>query len=321
MNLKESKQSNCLLAMYLYEMPTEQSLAECLYSISEQSKSVDVIIFTHKLSDEQCAIIKNIAENPYYTLSSRNDKGETTQQKIDATKKLNYTIVSVPNVMNFSEIFNDVFNIASENGYEMISLAEAEDSFSLKWFEISEKYSSENPEIAILLPLIKNSLNGTFTGLLNEAAWAEGMAEEAGKVDINLLMRFNCINPLGAIYKVSSIKEYSEREKDEQGEPLENGKYLPMKKSMKLSHYYEFFLRMIYNDLKVMTVPRLGYELRIVRKETYTDSTCKLPQDITEYSPEQGGISPEEGRYWFELAKKEYFFDEDRKKTYEPTYQ
>jgi hypothetical protein len=313
MNLKESKQSNCLVAMYLNEMPLEQSLTECLYSLSEQSKSVDLVIFTHGLSEDKIASINSIASNPFFTISKRAENGETIVEKVEATKKLNYSIIVSDEALNFSKIYNRTFNLAIQNGYEMISLAEAEDSFSLKWFELSEKYSSENPEVAVLLPLIKNSINGTFTGLLNEAAWAEGMAEEAGKVDINLLMRFNCINPLGAVYKVSLIKEYSETADGEI--------YFPMKESMKLSHYYEFFLRMIYNDLKVMTVPRLGYELRIVRKEVYTDSTCKLPQDITMYPADRGGVTPEEGRFWFELAKKEYFFDEDRKKAYEPVYQ
>jgi hypothetical protein len=312
MNLKESKQSNCLVAMYLYEMPLEQSLAECLYSLSEQSKPVDLVIYTNGLNDEQIAFIEAIANNPFYSISKRNEKGETIVERIDCTKKLIYSIIKCEEPLNFSKIFNKTFNLALENGYEMISLAEAEDSFSLKWFELAQQYGVENPEVAVLLPLMRNSINGTFTGLLNEAAWAEGMAEEAGKVDINLLMRFNCINPLGAIYKVQPIREYSET-KDEKT-------YSPMKESMKLSHYYEFFLRMIYNDLKVMTVPRLGYELRIVRKEIYTDSTCKLPQDITMYPADRGGVTPEEGRYWFELAKKEYFFDEDRKKAYEPTH-
>jgi hypothetical protein len=242
------------------------------------------------------------------------ENGETIVETVESTKALNFSIVNCDSPLNFSKIFNNTFNLAIENGYEMISIVEAEDSYSLKWFELSERYSVENPEVAVLLPLMRNSINGTFSGLLNEAAWAEGMAEEAGKVDINLLMRFNCINPLGAIYKIAPIKEYSELDK-------EDGKtFHPMKESMKLSHYYEFFLRMIYNDLKVMTVPRLGYELRIVRKEVYTDSTCKLPQDITMYPADRGGVTQEEGRYWFELAKKEYFFDEDRKKAYEPTY-
>lgn len=311
MNLKESKQSNCLVAMYLREMPLEQNLSECLYSLSEQSKSVDVVIFTNGLNEEQVSSIKTMAEKPFYTISKRAENSETTIEKIDATKSLNCSFMNVES-LNFSQIFNKTFNLAIQAEYELISIVEAEDSFSLKWFELSQKYSSENSEVAILLPLIKNSINGTFTGLLNEAAWAEGMSEEAGKVDINLLTRYNCINPLGAVYKVDAIKEYSE---------VSDDIYYPMKESIKLSHYYEFFLRMIYNDLKVMTVPRLGYELRIVRKEIYTDSTCKLPQDITMYPADRGGITPEEGRFWFELAKKEYFFDEDRKKAYEPVYQ
>lgn len=311
MNLKESKQSNCLVAMYLREMPLEQNLSECLYSLSEQSKPVDVVIFTHGLNEEQVSSIKSIAAKPFYTISKRAENSETITERIDATKSLNCSFVDVES-LNFSQIFNRTFNLAVQSGYELISLVEAEDSFSLKWFELAQTYSSENPEVAVLLPLIKNSINGTFTGLLNEAAWAEGMSEEAGKIDINLLSRYNCINPLGAVYKISSIKEYSE---------VSDDTYYPMKESIKLSHYYEFFLRMIYNDLKVMTVPRLGYELRIVRKEIYTDSTCKLPQDITMYPADRGGITTEEGRFWFELAKKEYFFDEDRKRAYEPVYQ
>lgn len=311
MNLKESKQSNCLVAMYLREMPLEQNLSECLYSLSEQSKQVDVVIFTHGLNEEQVSSIKNIAAKPFYTISKRAENSEVITERIDATKSLNCSFVDVES-LNFSQIFNRTFNLAIQAGYELISLVEAEDSFSLKWFELAQTYSSENPEVAVLLPLIKNSINGTFTGLLNEAAWAEGMSEEAGKIDINLLSRYNCINPLGAVYKVNSIKEYSE---------VSDDTYYPMKESIKLSHYYEFFLRMIYNDLKVMTVPRLGYELRIVRKEIYTDSTCKLPQDITMYPADRGGVTTEEGRFWFELAKKEYFFDEDRKRAYEPVYQ
>lgn len=315
MNLKELKQSNCLVAMYLYEMPLEQSLSECLFSIAEQTKSVDLLIYTHGLNDEQIASIRNIADKPFYTLVKRTEKGEIIQEKIEAKNKLNYLIVPCENALNLSKIFNKTFNLALESGYDLMSLAEAEDSFSLRWFELAEKYGNEKSEISIMLPLIRNSINGTFTGLLNEAAWAEGMSEEAGKVDINLLLRFNCVNPLGAVYKLQPIKEYSEVSKENENY------YLPMKESLKLSHYYEFFLRMIYNDLKVMTVPRMGYELRIVRKEVYSDSTCKLPQDITSYPADRGGVSPDEGRYWFELAKKEYFFDEDRKKTYEPTYQ
>lgn len=316
MNLKELKQSNCLVAMYLYEMPDMRNLSECFYSLAEQSKPVDLVVYTHGLTAEQIETIKGAAVNPYYTITRREESGEIKEEQIKATKVLNVTHIPSEDALNFAQIFNKTFNIAYENGYEFISLIESEDSVSLKWFDIAQRYANENPNISVFLPLMRNSINGTFTGLLNEAAWAEGMAEEAGKVDVNLLMRYNCVNPLGAVYKVSAIEEYSECERDDKQAPIP-GTLRPMKESMKLTHYYEFFLRMIYNDLKVMTIPRLCYELKIVRKEVFTDSTCKLPQDITAYPKERGGISNEEGRFWFELAKKEYFFDEDRKKTYE----
>jgi GT2 family glycosyltransferase len=58
MNLKESKQSNCLVAMYLYEMPDLRNLSECLYSLAEQTKPIDLVIYTHGLTDEQIEQIK-----------------------------------------------------------------------------------------------------------------------------------------------------------------------------------------------------------------------------------------------------------------------
>jgi hypothetical protein len=134
------------------------------------------------------------------------------------------------------------------------------------------------------------------------------MSEEAGKFDLNLLQRFNCANPLGAVYRVESINEYAEK-KDSTSKP--------MKESMKLSHYYEFFLRMIYDDVKIMTIPRMGYEIKTVNKDYFTDSSCKIPQNLAVIPEGKGGMSPDEARFWFELAKKEFFYDEDRSKVYE----
>lgn len=320
MNLKESKQSNCLVAMYLYEMPDLRNLSECLYSLAEQTKPIDLVIYTHGLTDEQIEQVKSNATNPSYTLIHREENGELREELIKSTKVLNVSHIVSESALSFAKIYNKTFNLAIDNGYEFMSLIEGEDSVSTKWFDIAQKYSEENSNIGIFLPLMRNSINGTVTGFLNEAAWAEGMSEEAGKIDVNLLLKYNCVNPLGAVYRVSNIAEYSECEKDESDKAIQ-GSYKPMKESMKITHYYEFFLRMVYNDVKVLTVSRLCYELKIVRKEIFTDSTCKLPQDITSYPVERGGISNEEGRFWFELAKKEYFFDEDRKKAYEPVAQ
>ena len=148
-----------------------------------------------------------------------------------------------------------------------------------------------------------------FSGLLNEAPWAEGLAEEAGKADLNLLSRFNCIVPVSAMFRIGLISEYCEKKED--------GKYYPFKESIKLSHYYEFMMRMIYNDVKAMCVPRIGYEFKVRGNDPFKHTYCKIPSNIGQIPIEKGGMTPKEGKFWMDLAKKEYFFDEDRKKVYE----
>lgn len=308
MNLKELKQSKYLVGIYLNKLEKDNNFASCLYSLANQTNPVDVVLFTKGLTAEEVSHVRNLANNPYVTYLEKDDNGQVSEKRLDSEKSLNYELSEVSENLNFSQIFNQLFNLALENGYEAISLAEPEDGYSVNWFDTVNKYMDENTEVAIFTPIIRNILNGAFSGVMNESPWVEGMSEEAGKFDLNLLQRFNCVNPLGAVYRVSAIDEYAEKK---------DGYSKPMKESMKLSHYYEFFLRMIYDDVKVMTVPRIGYEIKVNNKDYFTDSSCKIPQNLAIFPEDKGGMSQEEVRFWFELAKKEFFYDEDRSKIYE----
>lgn len=311
MSLKKSKQSKYLVGLYISELPKDNNLASCLYSIANQTTSVDLVILTNGLSDEDISTVETIATAPFITVQEKGDDGNIASKRIDSAKGANFEIVRLDEPMNFAQLFNHVFNMASDLGYELVSFAEQDDSYSARWFETVDKYSQENPEVGIFAPLIRNTVSGVFAGTMNESSWVEGMAEKAGEFDLNLLQRFNCLSPLGAVYKIQPILEYSEKSEDQ-------NRALPMKESMKLSHYYEFFLRFIYNAVPIVTIPRFGYELRAVNKNSFHDSSCKIPQNLTALSPDNGGVSPDEARYWFEIAKKEFFYDEDRKKAYEP---
>ena len=302
MNSKESKQSKYLVGIYLDKLEKDNNFASCLHSLANQTMPVDVVLFAKGLTAEEISHIKELADKPFATYIERDEQGQ------DSENSVNYSIIEADKTLNFSQIFNQLFNLALENGYEAISIAEPEDGYSVKWFEIADKYMEENSEVAIFSPIIRNIVNGAFSGVMNESPWVEGMSEEAGKFDLNLLQRFNCLNPLGAVYRVSAIEEYAENK---------DGLSKPMKESMKLSHYYEFFLRMIYDDVKVMTIPRIGYEIKMVNKDYFTDSTCKVPQNLAMFPEDKGGITPDEARFWFELAKKEFFYDDDRNKIYE----
>ena len=76
-------------------------------------------------------------------------------------------------------------------------------------------------------------------------------------------------------------------------------------------------MRMIYNDVKAMCIPRIGYEFKSNGGDVFKHSYCRIPANITQIPAEKGGVTPVEGKFWMELAKKEYFFDEDRNKIYE----
>ena len=72
------------------------------------------------------------------------------------------------------------------------------------------------------------------------------------------------------------------------------------KPSIKVAFNYEFLLRLTKKELKVYVVPKEGYIHVIGRKDSLTDEYNKT-------------LSREEIKKWFDLAKTEYAFTEDRK--------
>ena len=78
-----------------------------------------------------------------------------------------------------------------------------------------------------------------------------------------------------------------------------------LKASIKLTFIYEFLLRVTFNDGKIMIIPKLGY-----RHSNQREGSLFIQYQTT--------LSQDEARFWLNLAKKEYFFKEDRRITYEP---
>lgn len=304
MNLKDLKNSNVLLSIFIDNLQNKEVLEETLFSISKQTYPVDLLV-NHALDDSDLETLKLMLDNPKIIIR-KNEDGKLVEEESKSNSKINYFLQNFE-PKTFSYLFNNTFNIALNNDYEFCSIIEKFDIIGLHWFNTINDFQLENPEISMFFPIIRNTVNGVFSNLMNEASWAEGLAEEAGKLDLNLLSRFNCMSPLGAVYRIKAIKEYSENKENV---------YLPFKESIRLSHYYEFLMRMIYNDLKAMCIPRIGYEYRVKTIDNFKDSFCKIPDNLTMIPEENGGVTPHEAQYWMELAKKEYFFDEDRNKVY-----
>ncbi len=80
-----------------------------------------------------------------------------------------------------------------------------------------------------------------------------------------------------------------------------------LKSSMKLTFNYEFLLRATYNDTVIMTIPKVGYKHTNQRADSlFWDYKFNKDKQLT----------PDEAKFWIELAKLEYFFTKDRKVEY-----
>jgi len=301
-NFNSSNNNNLLIVLPINKIE-DFTLNESLYSLTEQSYPIDLLILTHNLSNEDKEVLQKIADGPKIILTKKNDKGEPFKEEHSAKKDLNYIIQDTESD-TFQKVFNESLNYAVKNNYKWFSVVEHDDTVDVKWYDKAMKFAEGKEDTDVFLPLTREMSNGVFLGYFNEACWVDGYSEVAGYFDLQLLLRFNCSNITGSVFKTQSLVNKSQQV---------DGFYKPVKESMKIGYSYEFFLRMIYEDLKMYTIPRIGYEHRIDRPTQIVNYfSSKIPRDLAMRSEEDGGLSNEEQSFWLNLPKKEYFHEEDR---------
>jgi hypothetical protein len=77
-----------------------------------------------------------------------------------------------------------------------------------------------------------------------------------------------------------------------------------LKPSIKITFWYEWLLRATNKGKTVFVIPKVGYNHTLGR----SGSLVELYKE---------NVDGEESQWWFDLAKREYFYKEDRKKSYE----
>lgn len=170
---------------------------------------------------------------------------------------------------------------------EYFSVLEYDDVFTENWFKNVDIYHDD--EVIGYLPLTEVTDVETKETIAysNEAFWASSFSEEIGYPDFESLSDYLNFNTSGAVLKK---KEF-----------LALG---GLKTSMKLVFWYEFLLRALYKQKKFYVVPKVGYIHTSGRDNSLTEIYRKE-------------MSEKEVEWWLELAKKEYFFPQDRHKEYE----
>lgn len=177
----------------------------------------------------------------------------------------------------------------SQSETEWISILELDDEYSKIWFKNVVTYRAAYPEVEMFMPMIVDvDEKSSFIGLTNEAVWANSFSDELGFLDNNSLLVYQNFNTDGIVMKKSLFEDFG-----------------GLKSSIKLTFVYEFLLRMTFKDVKVFVIPKFGYKHVNQRVGSLFHS----------YRSE---INPVEAKWWLSQAKKEYYFDYDRKITYEP---
>lgn len=173
-----------------------------------------------------------------------------------------------------------------------ISIFEFDDEYSNIWFKNVKKYEEYYPEVQVFLPVVVETDEiDAFAGFTNEATFAANFTQEVGYLTNDILHEYQNFQTSGGCFKREVLEDFG-----------------ALKSSIKLTFIYEFLLRLTYNSVTVMTIPRLGYKHSNLREGSifwgYRYGDEKMSQD--------------EVKFWLETAKKEYFFVDDRAIKYEP---
>ena len=174
---------------------------------------------------------------------------------------------------------------------EWFSIFEIDDEYRPIWLKSMNEYLNIYSDVDVFLPIIRDiNQEGTFVNFTNESAWAYGFTELQGFIDNEVLLEFQNYQTSGGLYRTQVIKD--------------NGS---LKENIKLSFSYEFLLRLTHNGVRIMTVPRIGYQHVNMREDSLFWSYR---------NNEENKLQEKEVKFWLDTAKKEFFFKNKREVNY-----
>jgi len=189
--------------------------------------------------------------------------------------------------------FCDQVNLGvAESKTKWVTILEFDDEYSKIWFKNAKKYSEVYTDVDCFLPIVVDvDDKGVFAGFTNEATFAANFSQEMGYLTNETLHSYQNFQTSGMVIKKDTFVDF--------------GGFKP---SIKLTFVYELFLRLTYNSVKIMSIPRLGYKHINLRQGSI----------FWNYKNGDTTLSEDEVKFWINSAKKEYFFVEDRNIKYEP---
>lgn len=254
-------------------------------------KKITILLPIHKIGEDESVMLANALES---IEDFHNDIKLTVISPTDVKKKLDnfdfgqkLEVRLLENKTKETDFASQINLGIDDCDTEWFSILEIDDEYKKIWINSMGEYIHNNPDIDVFLPIVKDiNKDGDFISFTNESAWAYGFTDNQGFIDNEVLLEYQNYQTSGGLYKTQVVKD--------------NGKF---KNNIKLTFTYEFLLRLTHNGVKIMVVPRAGYQHVNFREDSLF---------WTYKNGEDGKLGENEVKFWLETAKKEFFFKNKR---------
>ena len=170
------------------------------------------------------------------------------------------------------------------------SILEVDDTYNRNWFDNVEKHIEAMPETPFFIPLTEvfdvSTEEAIPVGFANEIALTTSFSDKIGFIGEDELKEFSDFSCTGGVFRVADFLEIG-----------------GLKKNLKIVFWYEFLMRAAYQHKEAYVIPKLGYKHNLRRKGSLMDIISST-------------ISEDEAKFWYETARQECFFIEDRVRKY-----
>ena len=254
-------------------------------------KDITVIIPMVDFSSENLELLKKAVgsvpkECPIKLSISDSNKMQTIEDALGKVpNKMDFVAVTEGADTSFAAMVNRAVDTVETKWF---SILEYDDVYTEIWGKSAEEWMKAKDDVSVFMFLEDIYEWGTekYLGFGNESVLASAFSEVIGYLDNEALQNFFDYYLTGSIFNVEDWKEVG-----------------ALKPLIKVTFWYEWLLRATKKGKKVFVVPRVGYRHNMGKKNSLTE----IYKD---------SLGEDEIQWWFDLAKRDYFFKEMKDKEY-----
>ena len=239
-------------------------------------RAIDSVSKQDKIGDERPPVLV------VYAAALDNDE-LFVKRKAESWEKLTVTYLKNEGKTDFQSQMNyGVENIETD----WFTILEFDDELSTTYYTNVLHHIEKKDNVDMFIPIIVEvNENEEVLKLTNETVWSKqfvGENGEMGYLNVNALNQYTDFKIAGGIFKKEEFEAVG-----------------GLKANIVLTSTYEFLLRMLNNGNNIYTIPKIGVKHFATREGSLFDTYGKT-------------LSMNERKFWFDVAKKESNFFNDR---------